>query len=266
MLLDLHMHSAYSQDAKPNAAVTQVCSAAIEKGLSIIALTDHYDYYYGNKPPIAFDTLSQQQEISQCNSLYQGALEILKGVEVGQIHAGTGAEQYLQQHQFDMIIGSVHVYRPNDTDIYFQKFEEMNQISFLKEYLEEVLHMVRYGGFHVLAHLDYPLRVMKLPNNHPTLDGFEVEIECVLREIINREIALEINAASLFGWQEKVGPSLKILEMYHNLGGRMISIGSDSHCAADVGRGIAQCIAHAKQAGFHTVTVFRKGKAQEVAI
>lgn len=265
MLLDLHMHSEYSNDAKPNASVEAICRTAAQRGFSVIALTDHQDYFYQNEPLI-FDVEARQRDIARCQSEYAGALTILTGAEVGQVHAGTGAEAFIEAYAFDVVIGSLHVRRSNDTDIYFQPFAELDYDQFLDEYFTELLALACHGGFDVLAHIDYPLRVMKLADNHPTFVGWEERIAQVLRAIIERDIALEINAAGLFGWQKQVGPPRFVLDLYKNLGGSLLSIGSDSHCAPDVGRGIAECIAHAKDAGFHEITMFQNRKPQTVSI
>ena len=50
---------------------------------------------------------------------------------------------------------------PNDLDIYFHDFPNMDCDKFLHEYFDQPLLLEEHGGFDVLAHIDYPLRVMK---------------------------------------------------------------------------------------------------------
>lgn len=265
MLVDLHVHSEYSDDAKPNASIYEICKAAAAKNIKTIALTDHKEFYF-TQPEMPLDIAAQQQDIVRCQTEFAGSLTILSGIELGQIHASAQAQAYIDAHVFDEVIGSLHVRRANDKDIYFQDYESIDQTAFLKEYFTDLLEMVRVGGFDILAHIEYPLRVMKLPHNMPSFVGFEAMIEPILREIIDREIALEINAAGLFGWQKRVGPEDFVLDMYRNLGGSMITVGSDSHCAADVGRGIAQCLARAKAFGFDELVIYRGRKPQPITI
>lgn len=265
MLADLHMHTEYSEDAKPDAAVESICRAAVERGLDIIALTDHKDFYY-HKPAQYLDIEAQQRDIARCKAQFDGQLEILYGVELGEIHTGAQTADFLAAYRFDEVIGSLHTMPPEDIDIYFLPFAQMDCDAFLHNYFDEMMKMVRHGGFDVLAHLDYPLRVMKMEGYEPSFVGYEARIEPVLREIIDREIALEINAAGLFGWMKQIGPPRFVLDMYRNLGGTMLSIGSDSHCAPDAGRGIAQCFAYARAAGFTELTVFRNRKPIQMAL
>lgn len=265
MLLDLHLHSQYSDDADPAASVESICRAAIARGVGTLALTDHKDFYFTG-PAMALDIEAQRRDVARCQAAFAGRLTLLSGVELGQIHASPEAAAFAEAYAFDEVIGSLHVRRANDTDIYFQKWAEMDQDAFLEEYFADLLRMVRCGGFDVLAHLDYPLRVMKLPDNHPSFVGWEDRIEPVLRELVDREIALEINAAALFGWQGEVGTPPFVLEMYRSLGGAMITVGSDSHSAAHVGRGVPECLARAREAGFHEVVVFEKRRPRAVSI
>ncbi len=265
MMVDLHMHSEYSEDAKPNASVDAICRAAIDKGLDTIALTDHKDFFF-TKSPMALDIQALSRDIAMCQQKYAGQLHLLRGIELGEIHASAQAMEFVQAYDFDEVIGSLHVYRPTDTDFYFLPFAQMDLDAVLRAYFTDMLDMVRHGGFDILAHIDYPMRVMKLPEYTPTYVGLEAYIEPILREIIVREIALEINAASLFSWRKQAGPEPFVLEMYYQLGGRMITIGSDSHCAPDVGRGLQACIDAAKGAGFTQLTVFRKRCAETISI
>lgn len=265
MLLDLHLHSQYSDDADPKATVESICRAAAARGIGTITLTDHKDFWFRH-PPMALDIEAQRRDVARCQAEFAGQVRLLSGVELGQIHASPEAADYAAAYAFDEVIGSLHVRRSNDLDIYFQKWAEIDHDEFLSEYFEDLLCMVRRGGFDVLAHIDYPLRVMKLPDNHPTFVGWEDRIEPVLRELVAREIALEINAASLFGWQGAVGTPRFVLDMYRSLGGSMITVGSDSHSAENVGRGIPQCLAHAREAGFTEVVVFEKRRPHAVSI
>lgn len=265
MQLDLHIHSHYSFDAESD-TIEQLAQTAIKRKLSIIAITDHYEFFRKKKEqPEQFDVIQQQCELEQAQKKFDGLLTVLKGIEVGQPHAHTISRQIINTYAFDLVIGSLHA-MPNDLDLYFYDYARINCDNLLREYFSEVLSMVEFGGFDILAHLDYPLRVMKLEDNYPSFCNYMEWITPILKEIIRRDIALEINAAGLFGWKKEVGPEGFILDEYRRLGGKLISIGSDSHTATSVGRGISACIAHAKAHGFHEVAVFKQRKLQQFSI
>lgn len=257
MLVDLHMHTDYSVDAPfPQTPIDKV-RACIAKGLDIVGLTDHIDYYYRRPPAENRDVEACLRDAWAAKKMFAGQIEVLAGLEIGEIHADPAADEFIRTHEFDMVIGSLHT-MPNDLDIYFHDYTKLDCDAFLKEYFMEMLKMVRHGGFDVLAHIDYPLRVMRHDDYVPSFDQYMSEVEQVLRESISHGYAFELNAAGLASWQKKVGPPQSILYEYKRLGGERISIGSDSHTLDTVGRGVEDCIRNAKEAGFSTVTVFRR--------
>lgn len=263
MLVDLHMHSAFSFDAQPD-TVPAIAAASVARGLSTIAICDHKDYFW-NLPPQALDIEGVQAQIDVARAQYGDQIEILAGIELGEPHADPAAMELLEAYPFDTVIGSLHV-MPNNVDFYDMDYDHLDQEQLIRDYLVEAQRMARHGGFDVFAHLDYPLRVMKRDYNAPSFENFMEWVTPVLREIIDQELSFEINAAGLFAWMRQVGPEDCVLAEYRRLGGTMISIGSDSHAAASVGRGIEQCIAHAKKHGFHEVMVYRKRRAEAVSI
>lgn len=264
MLVDLHMHTGYSDDAETPQSVDAKVNACIRRGIDIMAITDHLEFGW-RIPPMDTDMEGCLRDMRAAKAAYADRIEVLAGVEIGQVHADPRADEFLAAHTFDMVIGSVHM-MPNDVDIYFHDFEHLDCDRFLRDYFDQMLQMERHGGFDVLAHIDYPLRVMRHGDYVPSFDQYMDRVETVLRECISRGYAFELNAAGLSGWQKKVGPPENILYEYKRLGGERISIGSDSHALSNVGRGLDECVALAKRAGFDMVTVFRNRRAEQVEI
>lgn len=263
MLVDLHMHSRFSFDAQQD-TVPEIAAASIARGLSTIVISDHKDFFW-KQPPMELDIAGVQAEIDEARARYGDKIEILKGIELGEPNADPAAMELLEAYPFDTVIGSLHA-MPNDIDFYDMDYDHLDQEQLVRDYLVEARKMAEHGGFDVFAHLDYPLRVMKRDYNHPSFENYMEWVTPVLRAIIDHELSFEINAAGLFAWMKHVGPEDFVLEEYRRLGGTMISIGSDSHAAASVGRGIEQCIEHAKKHGFHEVMVYRNRRPEAVAI
>ena len=263
MLVDLHMHSRFSFDAQQD-TVPEIAAASIARGLSTIVISDHKDFFW-KQPPMELDIAGVQAEIDEARARYGDKIEILKGIELGEPNADPATMELLEAYPFDTVIGSLHA-MPNDIDFYDMDYDHLDQEQLVRDYLVEARKMAEHGGFDVFAHLDYPLRVMKRDYNHPSFENYMEWVTPVLRAIIDRELSFEINAAGLFAWMKHVGPEDFVLEEYRRLGGTMISIGSDSHAAASVGRGIEQCIEHAKKHGFHEVMVYRNRRPEAVAI
>lgn len=264
MRVDLHMHTGYSADAAYPQTVEDKVRACQAAGLDIIGLTDHLDFYRTRGPAENRDVEACLRDARAAKAATEG-IEVLVGIEIGQIHADPAADELVRTHELDMVIGSLHA-MPNDLDIYFHEYEKLDCDAFLHEYFDQMLEMERHGGFDVLAHIDYPLRVMKHGDYVPSFDHYMDRVEQVLHVCIDRGYALELNAAGVAGWQKKVGPPQNILYEYRRMGGERISIGSDSHTLDTVGRGVDDCVKNAQDAGFTTVTVFRGRKPEQVPL
>lgn len=262
-MVDLHTHSRYSFDTEREpATIVQMADAAILAGVDVLAVTDHYDIFR-KAAPIRYDIAAVQRDIDAAQPTYCGRVELLKGIELGQPHANPSlAEDVLTAFSFDVVIGSLHA-MPDDVDLYDQDYDHIDCDALLRAYFAEVVRMEEHGGFDVLAHLDYPLRVMKRPDNAPSFDNYMEHILPVLRPAVARGYALECNAATLFGWKKQPGPDRWILEEYRRLGGTRISFGSDAHCARDIGRGFSVYQDYLRGLGFDRLTVFRGRTAQD---
>ncbi|HEX3025731.1 MAG TPA: histidinol phosphate phosphatase, partial [Clostridia bacterium] len=92
------------------------------------------------------------------------------------------------------------------------------------------------------------------------IEDYADRISAIYRELVRQNKALEINTSGLRQQFGTTMPDLWGLELYKKAGGEMITVGSDAHTAKDVGTGIMEGIALAKQAGFSDVYLFRDRK------
>lgn len=255
MRIDLHTHSRYSYDAE-DCTVEALCESAVAKGISILAVTDHKDFFY-KKENDSLDAGQVYSAVCQCRERYGDKLELLWGVEAGQpFYDPAAAAAFFGAYDFDYVIGSLHA-MPCDTDIYFLDYDKLDRRQFLSDYFDQVIRLIQFGGFQTLGHLDYPLRVMKREGDAPSFQAFRDRVDEVLTLLIQKDIALEINARTLFSWQKRPGPEPFILQRFQELSGRYITVGSDAHRAADVGSGIEEAIAYIKSFGIREITAFR---------
>lgn len=283
MILDLHTHTMYSYDAEHQPVAAHVQSA-VQKHVDVLGFTDHVEFFlretvqksdfsadtvdfegyrkevepFRRGRVIPADLMAQQNDIEACRERYP-MITLRSGVEMGQPHAAPElADAMLEQYHFDYVIGSIHQLS-DDMDMYFLRYENIYPDDFWKAYFDEMQHMLAYGRFHILGHIDYPLRIMKLPHNRPSLRGYMDYVDAVLREIRDRGIALESNAKGILGWQQQPGPEDFILQRYHELGGELITVGSDSHAPETIARGIPEAVKRIQQAGFRYLTDFADG-------
>lgn len=255
MTCDLHIHSRYSFDG--TASLEEICQSARERGVDILALTDHCDMLDGPEGISAY--LACEQELKAAyHQLDKTGLQVLYGVELGNPHEfPRETEAFLAERKFDFIIGSVH-FLPDGSDIYKLPYSTQEEIeTMFRQHFLSMQHLVAYGGFDTLAHLDYPVRKLqgKIPDT--SMLPYRELIEPVLELLVQKNIALEINTRGTYDWQNRVGPEDWVLQRYRELGGRYVTIGSDAHVTKYVGAGFAEAAEALKRTGFESYTIYK---------
>ncbi|MCK4523307.1 histidinol phosphate phosphatase, partial [candidate division WOR-3 bacterium] len=97
---------------------------------------------------------------------------------------------------------------------------------------------VENGNFDILGHMDYYKKYSKFNHNN-TLKRYYTIIKEILQVIIDRGKTLEINTSGLRHKCNEQFPSNDFLQLYKDMGGTLISIGSDSHRKEHIGFGIS---------------------------
>ena len=85
---------------------------------------------------------------------------------------------------------------------------------------------------------------------------FEDEIRAVLRAAVDSGVGLEINTSGLRQAPGEAYPGVAILRWYRELGGELLSIGSDAHHVEHLAAGIPAALDLARVAGFRAITTF----------
>lgn len=92
-------------------------------------------------------------------SAFRGKVLVLEGIELGQPHYDPElAEKVLAMREYDQVIGSVHNLRNTQDFYYMDSFTEESANDYFNRYLDEILGLLEWGNFDILAHLTYPLR------------------------------------------------------------------------------------------------------------
>lgn len=276
MLLDCHTHTHNSPDAD-NKNVIELCRRAMELDLDALAITDHceanrfysMDYYNARpQPDNMYDTYNFKEyfeksmtENTQAKELFKGKLNLVCGIELGQATQDLkAAEEVISDERLDFIIGSMHEI-PNHLDFAFLDYSKENIPQLLNEYFENIFKLCKWGKFDVLGHLTYTLRYIEGEY------GFKADIS-PYRDIIAESFrilaqngkGIEINTSGLRQKYGKTFPSLEYVKLFRDLGGEIISVGSDSHTPSDLAKGISDGLAIAYEAGFENVCRFEKHK------
>lgn len=266
-LCDCHTHTWYSPDGGCN--IGELCAAAHQAGLHTLAITEHYDYVH--KGGVEHYILREQDRLREMRDAkvhWQGRLEVLCGIELGQPHlAPEEAKRFANSGDFDVVIGSLHDLRPQ-RDIYryfaFDTVEECDAVY--KDFFDEARELVRLCDVDVFGHYDYPLRLMDKAGVAPNMERWKDSMLPFLKDLAQSGIALELNTTGLRRWMKRPAGEGWILQAFREYGGKRISIGSDAHRTGHVGLGVKETCAILRENGFDSVTIYRQRKPVQLSI
>ena len=232
-MFDFHLHTDVSFDGTGKPA--EMVAAAVKAGLKAICFTDHLDYDpLGRDPDLALDT---QAYLDAYEGLYHPQVEIYRGIEFGMMPDNMDVfEEDLKRYPFDFVIGSAHFIE--NLDIYYEEFWQGKtaHTAFLQT-LEQTLECIKvHDAYDVLGHLTYAGKQPHNPGHKPVLyRDFREVIDETLRILVQNGKGMEINTSGM----DKCGaflPDETILRRFKELGGEIITVGSDAHDPSRVGQ------------------------------
>ena len=232
-MFDFHMHSRVSFDGHDTGEA--LAKAALNKGLKEICFTDHLDYDpSGQMQGIAFDNAEYNAEY---DALDIPGLKIRRGMEFGiTVDNREQFRQDLQRRHFDFVLGSIHFV--DGLDVYFEPFWRGRTVfQTERRYLEETLACVRlHEDYDVLAHLTYIGKTKAHPAPRPVPYAEHRElIDEILRTLASKGKGLEINTSGVDRCGDYL-PGAEYLRRFKELGGEIVTVGSDAHTADRVGQ------------------------------
>ncbi len=275
MYADYHVHTIYSDDSEY--PMEQVVTDAIQKGITELCFTDHVDYGIktdwsdpehiqyraggpGEPEKIALANVNYPEyaaEIKKLQQTYGDRIDIKLGLEFGmQTHTIPQYEKLFSSYPFDFIILSVH--EVEDKEFWTQDFQAgRTQKEYQERYYEEMLNLVKqYKHYSVLGHMDLINRY-DLQGEYP----FEA-VKPIITEILNTVIqdgkGIEVNTSCHRYGLKDLTPGTEILRLYKELGGRIITIGSDSHKPEHLGAYIPETMQQLKDLGFDEICTFER--------
>lgn len=266
-MFDYHIHSTFSPDA--DMTVREACLRAIEAGLREIAITDHMDIDAPDNP-YAFqieDMNEYIKELEKVKAKFKDRLKIKTGIEIGlQDWTLDQASHLAANYPLDLIIASVHLV--DGQDPYFGiYFDTRDKIKSYTDHYQTILQLLeQYDDFCVLGHLDYFRRYS--PYAYDPEDrwiGREL-VEAVLKLLIDKGKGLELNTAGFMHYSKQPHPHPDILKLFRELGGEIVTIGSDAHSVKYVGYENKRALELLRYAGFEYITAFTDKKPEFIKI
>ncbi len=241
---DYHTHCNFSTDS--DTAPESMILGAIQKEMTHFCFTDHMDLDYPGttkeKPLFEFHPQNYFETLLPLQQQYKDKLDISIGIELGlrpnRTDLNNSMYQLLADYPFDFTLGSIHIL--DDKDPYYESYwkEYSSSKNVLINYFNHLLHSIQqFDGFDSLGHLDYIIRY--IPDFCGAKDYSYKEhkeiIDEILKILIQKNKALEINTKGLISGLSCFHPKLEILTRYLELGGSLLTIGSDAHEPNSIG-------------------------------
>ncbi len=256
---DYHMHTQLSSDS--HTTLDQMCQAAISRGLSEICITDHWNLVdqEANVLPINYPWQDTRQLILETRDAYFGQLDIRMGIELGNAPLNlAGVAENLPLGNLDFVIGSVHNNSPEMGSLgaytlahRCKNREDCHRV--VADYMGVMKAVASDENYDVLGHVIYPFRYF--PGQFEiSIHDYWDDVTELFDIVIARGKGIEVNTSqgtTIADWKP-------LLTLYKEMGGEILTTGSDAHFTDKVGLGIIEATQLIGQCGFRYTNTFRK--------
>ena len=261
---DYHTHSMFSFDGMNSP--DELCEAAIARGVTDLAITDHFECNLKADGAYAeYNADAAYESIAAAKEKYKNKMNLSYGIELGQLNQyPEEAERLLGSYDFDFVIGSIHnLFNAPDFYYYdFTKIDNDDYISLLFEKnIKEICDVIDIcDRIDTVAHLTYMHRYVAMAGKrHDFTKHFE-SVSKLYEKMISKGVALEVNVSTLWRGLGFTMPTADFLALYKECGGKLVTVGTDSHGVAHVGECIEDGFALLRSIGLNDVLVVRNGE------
>ena len=261
MYYDYHMHSSFSEDSK--IPMDDMIKKSIELGLREICFTEHIDYSVIKEEKEIDISIDYDNYFSQLNyfkELYKNDISIKNGIEVGLQHCVLDrCLELTANNNFDFVIASIHTIDKHEL-IRKEFYKDKTQYEAYREYYQILYDMIKkFKGYSVLGHVDLVKRYGDL-NNIVDDKIFSDEIDQILKTVIYDGKGIEVNTSCFRYRLPDLTPSSYILRRYKDLGGEIITTGSDAHNTSQIAYEFKTVYSTLKDIGYKYICNFDKMK------
>lgn len=269
ILTDFHTHSYFSGDC--NTPMKDMITKAISLGMSHLCFTEHldldYPYREGEMLNFHLDTDTYRNEFLAQKKKYENNLTLLWGVELGlQKHILPKLHDYVQTHPFDFIIASSHLCNGGDP-YYPDFFDGRKEDDVYEEYFSSILENVKnFSDYDVYGHLDYIVRYGPNKDARYSYEKYRDIFDSILKNIIEHGKGIELNTGGIKYGLKDLHPATSILKRYKELGGEILTIGSDAHTPENLLHHFSRAKAVLEECDFKYYTIFQARTPQFIKL
>ncbi len=260
---DHHVHTNFSPDS--NTPPVRQVRKAIRLGMPAICFTDHMDFDYPSRYGVDFHLQPDTylRAMADLKERFEGRIDIRAGVEIGLESAiKDKITDYIVSHDWDFVIGSIHMAERKDP--YFDDFfDGRSERDAYRSYFEATLDCLEHFEpfFDVLGHLDYVFRCGERSVTNAWTEWPEL-MDAILRQVVDKGLGLDINTGGFKGGLPFQHPHDDLLRRYRELGGELITFGSDAHKPENLGERFPETGEKLKSLGFRYYASYKKRRPE----
>lgn len=267
-MLDTHTHTLFSFDG--HVPLSALIQAAIERGVTHLAITDHCDYdvpHYPNLaqfPPLRVD--AYYHSLCKAKEEFAGKIELSAGIELSYDVSSIAENiEVANKYKWDYILNSVHILDGEDPYVrsfYDGKEKEKVYTRYLRLLIESVHAQYPYD---TISHPAYLARTAPYDDKVIRYSDYSKLYDELLSAIIERDKCLEVNSHTKYLDWHTVN-DIEVYRTYYRLGGRKLTYGSDAHVVERLLDRYQLISSLMKDIGFEYWTYYRNGKEEQIPI
>lgn len=250
MLADLHVHGmAHGEFSHSQEELWPFITKAEDSGIAVLGFAEH-DWYLDH---IGFELIRSLQARTPV------ALRV--GVEVDH-RPGLDWNNLIKDYSFDYIIGSVHEIDGFlfDHPDYTEEYKKWDNDPLYSAYFERLEDLMRFGSCDIVGHFD----LIKVFGCRPRKSILPAVTDLLLLAR-KKDLVIEINTSGAYKPVGEIYPSGEILKLCKDLE-IPITLGSDAHVPAHVGRDLAAQREALLELGFREIVTFKRRHPQFLSL
>lgn len=265
---DFHVHSSFSGDC--HVKMEEMIEHAVKLNLSNLCFTEHHDLDLipvDESITFLLDFQAYHSCFFELKEKYSKSIQLLLGIELGiQPHLYSDLTKITKESSYDFILCSNHVAKgvdPYNPEFFFEKSKRAAYTSYFEDILTNVKN---YNDYDVYGHLDYVIRYGPYEDKHYLYKDFQDILDEILKTIIGNGKGIELNTS---GYRYKLGnphPSVEVITRYRELGGEIITLGSDAHRPEQLCYYFTEAESILKTAGFKYYSVFKNRQPEFIVL
>ncbi|PAD19949.1 histidinol-phosphatase [Terribacillus saccharophilus] len=262
MLTDYHVHMAETGSFTLD-YIREYLNAAKENGIEEFGISEHA-YFFQETNKILTNpwvenrrTLHFEDYLAFFKEIKQAGLPVKMGIEMDYT-PGKEAEmaEFLDQHPFDYVVGSVHWIREwgIDLDIFKEEYEKRDLKQAYRDYYDQIITLAQSKLFSFVGHIDLIKIFGYKPDDQDFVEG---EYDRVVKALAENDTCIEISTAGLRKPVGEIYPDPVLLQKCYDAGVGIV-INSDAHAPKHVGYAYQRALELAKQVGYTEIQTFEK--------